>query len=76
MRYSAGMDKLLLISISYALAALSAPTPALAQSDGEPITVKPYTEIRYRLELVDQEGVPENATASTARIRAGLKTTE
>ena len=70
------MDKLLLISISYALAALSAPTPALAQSDGKPITVKPYAEIRYRLELVGQETVPENATASTARIRAGLKTTE
>lgn len=70
------MDKLLLISISYALAALSAPTPALAQSDGEPITVKPYAEIRYRLEFVDQEAVPENATASTARIRAGIKTTE
>ena len=76
MRYSAGMDKLLLISISYALAALSAPTSALAQSTGEPVVVKPYAEIRYRLELVDQEGVPESATASTARIRAGLKTTE
>lgn len=70
------MDKLLLISISYAFAALFAPTPALAQSDGEPITVKPYAEIRYRLELVDQEAVPENATASTTRIRAGIKTTE
>lgn len=70
------MDKLLLITISCALAALSAPATALAQSAGEPITVKPYAEIRYRLELVDQEGVPENATASTARIRAGLKTTE
>lgn len=70
------MDKLLLISISCALAALSAPTRALAQSAGEPITVKPYAEIRYRLELVDQEGAPENATASTARVRAGLRTTE
>jgi Alginate export len=76
LRYSAGMDKLLLISISSALAALSAPAPALAQSAGEPITVNPYAEIRYRLELVDQEGVPENAAASTARIRAGFKTTE
>ena len=76
MRYSRGMDKLLLIPISCALAALSSPTPALAQSDGEPITVNPYAEIRYRLELVDQEGVPENARASTARIRAGLKTSE
>ncbi|MVZ97195.1 hypothetical protein EUU23_05690 [Sphingorhabdus sp. IMCC26285] len=70
------MNKLLLVSISCALVELSAPTPVLAQSAGEPITVKPYAEIRYRLELVDQEGVPENATASTARFRAGLKTTE
>lgn len=70
------MDKLLLITISCALTALSAPTTALAQSSGEPIPVKPYAEIRYRLELVDQEGVTENATASTARIRAGLKLPE
>lgn len=70
------MDKLLLIPIACALATLSALQPALAQSAGEPTTAKPYAEMRYRLELVDQEGVPENATASTARIRAGLKTTE
>lgn len=38
--------------------------------------VTPYADIRYRLELVDQDGLPENATASTLRIRAGLKTGE
>lgn len=70
------MDKLVLIPISCALAALSAPEPVFAQSAGEPVAVKPYAEIRYRLELVDQEGIPEDATASTARIRVGLKTTE
>lgn len=70
------MDKLLLLPISCALAALSAAAPAFAQSADEPKTVTPYAEIRYRLELVDQEGVPENASASTARVKAGLKTAE
>lgn len=36
----------------------------------------PYADVRYRLELVDQDGLPENATASTLRIRAGLRTRE
>lgn len=70
------MDKLVLIPIFCALAALSAPEPTFAQSVGEPITVKPYAEIRYRLELVDQEGIPENASASTVRVKVGTKTPE
>ncbi len=54
--------------------------PSLAQSAEAPIVAKsdapvtPYAEIRFRLELVDQEGLSENATASTIRVCAGLKT--
>ena len=43
-----------------------------AQPAEEPAAT-PYADIRYRLELVDQEGVPEDATASTLRIKAGVK---
>ncbi|WP_417614083.1 alginate export family protein [Parasphingorhabdus sp.] len=42
----------------------------------DPLPIKPYADIRYRLELVDQDGIPENATASTLRIRAGFVTDE
>jgi hypothetical protein len=47
-------------------------TPASAVASDLPIT--PYGDIRYRLEMVDQDGLPRNATASTLRIRAGIKT--
>ncbi|MGB5725190.1 MAG: alginate export family protein [Parasphingorhabdus sp.] len=56
--------------------------PALAQENTEPQAEKkapsitPYADIRYRLELVDQDGIAKNATASTLRMRAGLKTSE
>ncbi|MGB5484139.1 alginate export family protein, partial [Parasphingorhabdus sp.] len=56
--------------------------PALAQENTEPQAEKkapsitPYADIRYRLELVDQDGIAKNATASTLRMRAGLKTGE
>ncbi len=47
-------------------------------SDGKkqshPVT--PYADIRYRLELVDQDGLSRNATASTLRVRAGVRTME
>lgn len=56
--------------------------PAIAQNNSDsqaekpaPI-ITPYAHIRYRLELVDQEGIPRNATASTLRVRTGLKTSE
>ena len=39
-------------------------------------SITPYADIRYRLELVDQDDIPRNATASTVRVRAGLKTGE
>ena len=50
---------------------LCAAHPALAEA---PDPVTPYADIRYRLETVDQDGLPETATASTLRVRAGLKT--
>lgn len=49
------------------------PAPSAAKS---PDAITPYADIRYRLEMVDQNGLPENATASTLRVRAGLKTAE
>ena len=64
------------------LAACSLATPALAQdnptskAEKKAPVITPYANIRYRLELVDQDGIARNATASTLRIRAGLKTTE
>ncbi len=54
----------------------SAPTVAPAQAPGaasaNPIT--PYLIARYRLETVDQDGIAESATASTLRLRAGVRT--
>ncbi len=64
------------------LAGGSLATPALAQdssgsqAEKKAPVVKPYANIRYRLELVDQDGIVRNATASTLRVRAGLKTGE
>lgn len=60
---------LLVIGLA-APAAAQSPTPAPA----DPVT--PYADLRYRLELVDQRGLPEDAAASTLRVRAGVKTTE
>lgn len=54
------------------LAALLGSTAAAAET--QPVTL--YADIRYRLELVDQDGLAEQAAASTLRIRAGLKTDE
>lgn len=50
--------------------------PAVAQVVPAPDPIIPYADIRYRLELVDQDGLPEKAVASTLRLRAGLKTAE
>jgi hypothetical protein len=61
-----------LLALSSAFAAVQPAVADAAKTD--PIT--PYADIRYRLELVDQEGLPEDATASTIRLRAGLKTAE
>ncbi|KUO53855.1 MAG: hypothetical protein APF82_04045 [Sphingomonadales bacterium BRH_c42] len=64
-------------NIRLALSALALFTPAAANAaDGDGPAITPYADIRYRLELVDQDGLPEDATASTIRVRVGVKTDE
>jgi hypothetical protein len=76
LRYLRRMNKHIpLISLSL-LTALACVQPACAQEAAKPDPITPYADIRYRLELVDQDGLPKNATASTLRVRAGLKTAE
>lgn len=60
--------------LSLGLAAIVWAQPALAATPALPVT--PYADIRYRLELVDQAGLPHDATASTLRVRAGIRTGE
>ena len=45
-------------------------------AESAPPIVDPYIDFRYRLELVDQDGFANDATASTLRVRAGLRTRE
>lgn len=59
---------------AFAQAAAPAAAPSAPAPAAKPIT--PYADIRYRLELVDQAGFARDATASTVRIRAGLRTAE
>jgi len=54
------------------LAALLGSTAAHAETQ----QVTPYADIRYRLELVEQAGLPDTAAASTLRIRVGVRTRE
>lgn len=61
-----------LLPLAALLAATLAPSVAQAEADANP-DITPYADIRYRLELVDQDGLPEDATASTLRVKAGLK---
>lgn len=63
------------IRFALILCALITPSVALAEKE-EVEAVKPYADIRYRLEIVDQDGVQEDATASTLRVKAGLRTGE
>ncbi|MEQ1597327.1 MAG: porin [Casimicrobium sp.] len=57
--------------------ALSASVTGLASAqEVEPFAITPYADVRYRLELVDQDGLAEDATASTLRVRAGLRSAE
>ncbi len=53
----------------------SDPAPAETKSEAES-PIKPYVDVRYRLETVDQAGLPRDATASTLRIKAGIETAE
>lgn len=57
------------------LAVLLTSTAAIAE-DGDTLKATPYADIRYRLELVDQDGLPEDATASTLRVKGGVRTSE
>lgn len=47
-----------------------------AHAEADPAVLTPYADLRYRLEVVDQDGLPETATASTLRIKAGVRTAE
>jgi hypothetical protein len=67
------MEKQILKPSLAVLAALTCTLPAVAQTAEEPKAITPYADIRYRLELIGQDGLPENATASTLRVRAGFK---
>jgi hypothetical protein len=63
------------------VAALCGPLSVAHAADGDgaeerPPIIDPYVDFRYRLELVDQDGLPNDATASTLRIRAGARTRE
>ena len=62
--------RLLLASLPLCLAAEAAlaDTPA-----APPPAITPYADLRYRLEVVDQTGLPEDAVASTLRLRAGIR---
>lgn len=77
-----GMTQLISRTLSLAaflvaVSATSAPVRAdTREGKQSSFPVKPYADIRYRLELVDQDGLPRNATASTLRVRAGVRTTE
>lgn len=56
------------LALPVAAQAETAPPP-----EADSVTLDPYADLRYRLELVDQNGLPEDAAASTLRIRAGFK---
>lgn len=58
-----------------ALAETAAPGTATPKP-ATPAPFTPYADIRYRLELVDQAGLPEDAAASTLRVRAGVRSAE
>ncbi|VAW01715.1 hypothetical protein MNBD_ALPHA04-19 [hydrothermal vent metagenome] len=54
--------------------ALAAPADADQETAAD--VFKPYADLRYRLETVDQDGLSRDATASTLRIKVGIETAE
>jgi len=52
----------------------------MAETEGNELEaeapIKPYADLRYRLETVEQDGIPRSAAASTLRIKAGVETAE
>lgn len=64
-----------ILSLAAGSLAVLTPATAMAQS-GDELPFDPYLDLRYRIEVVDQENLPEDATASTLRIRGGIQTDE
>ncbi|ALE15442.1 hypothetical protein AMC99_00126 [Altererythrobacter epoxidivorans] len=64
-----------ILSLAAGSLAVLTPATAMAQS-GDELPFDPYLDLRYRLEVVDQENLSEDATASTLRIRGGIETDE
>jgi len=63
-----------LLTLTACLAILS---PAAANAnDGDDLPIDPYFDLRHRIEVVDQDNLPQDALASTLRIRAGVETDE
>ena len=62
------------------MVAILTPQIAFAETEGEQAKsekpIKPYADLRYRLETVNQDGPPSNAVASTLRVKAGIETAE
>lgn len=59
------------------IAATALVLPAsIAHAESRPAPLTPYLDGRYRIEVVDQSGLPDEARASTLRIRAGVRTAQ
>jgi hypothetical protein len=54
----------------FLIAAAMLLVPSLAAAEK---LVDPYADVRWRLELVEQDGLPRDAAASTVRVLAGVK---
>ena len=68
------LDDMNQASLPFAALVFLAIAPSVAHAEsGDAPEITPYANIRYRLELVDQDGLAETATASTVRVKAGLK---
>ncbi|RED16313.1 alginate export family protein [Parasphingopyxis lamellibrachiae] len=69
------LTRLLIIAPLCGFPAIAGATETDTAEEAPPI-IDPYVDFRYRLELVDQDGFANDATASTLRIRAGVRTRE
>lgn len=70
-----------ILSLSLVLATFCGALSPVLAAEGDaaeeaPPIIDPYVNFRYRLELVDQDGFANEATASTLRVRAGVRTRE
>lgn len=72
---SAGCARFL-VALLAILGALAPEAQAVdAPGRADPV-FKPYADVRYRLEFVDQDDIARSAVASTLRARVGVKTAE